>query len=816
MTETSLIDAPVKVRSRLPACYHCGAPCRNGELTLDRRNFCCTGCLAVYRLLSEQGLSPYYRLDSLHPGSRPRRGATRDRFAILDDDAVAGRLLEFAGERQNQVTWSIPAMHCSACVWLLERLNSLEAGIVRSRVDFPRRRLTITFEPEHISLRRLAELLAGIGYEPTINLENLDELPAPRANRRLYYQLGVAGFAWGNIMLYSFPEYLTLGNDLAPAFRQLFRYLSLALALPVLLYSSLDFFRSAWTGLRQKMLNIDVPISLGIAVMFGRSGMEIISGSGAGYLDSFSGLVFFLLIGRLFQQKSYAALSFDSDYRSYFPLSVTVLDSGRERAVPLPELKTGDRLLVRNGELVPTDAVLVEGAGRFDLSFITGESEPVVKAPGDLVPAGGRRIGAAVELKVAREPSLSRLPLLWSSDVFSQPQQTRIASAVNTVSRYFTTGVLAIATAAGAFWLWRDPSVAAGALTAVLIVACPCALALSVPFALGTAQRILGRRHFFLKNPETVESLAKVDTIVFDKTGTLTQTGEPAVDFIGPPLTSGESALVRALARQSSHPLSRRLDSALEGRDNLAVTDFQEQPGQGIAGVVNGRSVRLGSPRWTGATGHGQGAIDGHSTVHVSLDRAYRGCLVVANHFRPGMVEVVSVLSRDHELVVLSGDSDRDRPAWRKIFGDRARLLFNQSPADKAAYIRALQAKGRRVLMIGDGLNDAGALKAADVGVAVAEDINTFSPACDGILGADSFHRLSAMLRLSRETVGVVLASFALSIVYNLVGLAFAVSGQLTPLVAAVLMPVSSVTVVAFTTLTTRWRAAAVSAGSYK
>jgi P-type Cu+ transporter len=799
-------NATATTRAEL-SCYHCGDSCDSRDIVVDEKVFCCSGCRTVYELLEARNLCAYYDIAQTQPGVQPKDHSYTRRFEFLDDPTVTAQLVDFTNEKISIATFHVPSMHCSSCIWLLEKLGSLHAGVLKSLVNFPRKEVTITFDHARVGVRELVVLLSSIGYEPLISLQNMVEKRRSVTDRKLYYRIAVAGFAFGNVMLFSFPEYLAGPGALDPTFKLVFGGLNAALSIPVFLYSAMEFFRSAWIGVREKSLNIDVPISLGIAVLFLRSVYDFALGIGPGYFDSFTGLVFFMLIGRIFQKKSYDALSFDRDFRSYFPLSVTVMQDGHETSIPLTKLEVGERIVVRNQELVPSDAVLLRGDANIDYSFVTGESELVARRSGDLIHAGGRQHGQAIELEVVKELSHSYLTRLWNNDVFTKQVTSRMQTMVHRMSASFTAIILVIAVVAAIVWLFIAPPLAVPVFTAVLIVACPCALALSTPFALGSAQRICGNRQMYCKNPETVEAMARVDTVVFDKTGTLTQSQQTDVSYHGAALSTDERARVAAVVRHSTHPLSRRLHAWLATESDAVVADFEEAPGLGLAAMVDGLPARIGSGVWVSEAGSGEATAAEGTTVHVALGGSYKGYYRFHNAPRKGLAPLIASLKERYTLIVLSGDSSREEDMLRGIFGADVEMRFQQSPADKLRFIEELRRAGRHVLMVGDGLNDAGALKAADVGVSVSEDINTFSPACDAILSAEQFHHLDRFLRFAKLAVAVVLASFAISITYNVVGLSFAVTGRLSPLVSAILMPVSSVTVVAFTTVATRYHA---------
>jgi len=790
-------------------CFHCGVDCPDRSIVDDGHYFCCHGCLAVYQLLGDSNLSEYYQQES-SPGQKPVMRRAEQRFAYLDDPQIIRQLLDFTDGQVSRLRLELPQIHCTACIYLLENLHRIESGIQMSTVDFPRRELTVIFENEELSLRSLIELLSRIGYEPAIQLSSTDRQPVADHNRTLYAKISVAGFAFGNIMLFSFPDYLAidgLSDDLLTA---LFRYASILLAVPVLLYSCSDYFRSALVGLRQKRLNIDVLISLGMAVLFSRSVYDILTMAGSGYLDSFAGLTFFLLLGRLFQQKTYHRLSFDRNYRSYFPISTVRITDDGERAVPIMNIEIGDEILVRHQEIIPVDSILSDGESHIDYSFVTGESELQAVPAGSIVYAGGRQVGGAIKLKVIKRVSQSYLVKLWNQDVFGETNKSEVADLADRVSRVFTPVVLLLALAAAAFWMDAGAAVSLNVLTSVLIVACPCALALASPFALGTAQRIMGRRHLFLKDSSTVEKMARVDQIVFDKTGTLTVAESGTVVFDGSRISDAEAGLVASLADQSTHPTSILISQALSNMERFVVTDFVETPGYGISGRVKSRTIRIGSWDWiTAELGSASlpAPADASQGAWFSIDAEIQGRFATRSQYRDGIPELAKRLRRRYNLSMLSGDSDRERTALASMMGRAADLLFKQTPFDKLSVIRKLRDVGLTVLMVGDGLNDGGALKAANIGLAVTDSSAAFSPASDGILDGGSVKFLDNHLNFARRTVAVVWVSFALSLAYNVVGLAFAMSGQLTPVLSAILMPASSITIVLFATLMTKWQA---------
>ncbi len=780
-------------------CYHCGEDCDSDDIRIEDKVFCCNGCKTVYEILDQNNLCTYYTIDET-PGITKKKEIKRN-YDFLDDPQLKEELIDFTDGNTTKVTFSIPQMHCSSCIWILENLFKLNPGIKFSRADFLKKIVTIQYSEKEISLKEVVELLDAIGYEPDLNLEGKQKEKSNSHNKKLAYKIGIAGFAFGNIMLFSFPEYLHIESFSQDSMREVFGYLNILFSLPVFFYSASEYFISAYKGLKKKIVNIDVPVSIGIIVLFVRSLIEILTQTGAGYLDSMTALVFLLLVGRIFQNKTYDALNFERNYKSYFPIAVTIRKNGKETTKPVGKLKVRDRIIIKNNELIPADSVLINGRGFIDYGFVTGESNPVEKVNGDLIYAGGKQVGGAIEVETIKEVSQSYLTQLWNNEAFSKKYHSDINSLVNVVSKYFTFVILSIATVAGIYW-WPQTNIAFNAFTAVLIIACPCALALSTPFTLGNSLRIYGKNKFYVKNTDVVEAMSEITDIVFDKTGTLTETGSSSVKFVGEPLTAEEKILIKTLVRNSAHPLSNGINELFDVPVASNVDDFREIPGKGIEATVNGKKVKIGSGMFVNHLAN-ENKIELSTKVYLSIDNKTRGYFAVKNNYRENLNEIIGTLKRDYKLHLLSGDNDSEKPELEKFFGEDTVMKFRQTPQEKLDYIKSLQSGNKKVLMIGDGLNDAGALKQSDVGIAVSENANNFSPACDGILESRSFGKLNEFIKFSKTSKRIIIASFVISFIYNVVGMYFAVQGTLSPVIAAVLMPLSSISVVVFTTLTT-------------
>ncbi|MFA4869071.1 MAG: heavy metal translocating P-type ATPase metal-binding domain-containing protein [Pedobacter sp.] len=779
-------------------CYHCGDELPVNLYLHDDKQFCCLGCKGVYKILSSHNLNNYYAYNDV-PGQSQK--VQSKHYEYLDEPSIISKLVDYQDDKITSITLYVPAIHCSSCIWLLENLHKINPSIVQSRIDFLKKQVCITFKSGQSSLRAIIETMVSIGYEPLISLQDVvKKQNSDFSERKLVSKIALAGFCFGNVMLLSFPEYFGL-SDLEKEFKSFFGWLNLAFAIPVTFYCGRDYFSSAYNNLKNGILNLDFPLALGIAVMFIRSVYEIVGNTGAGFVDTLCGLVFFLLIGKWMQKRTYHHLSFERDYRSYFPVAVTLIKDGQEKPVPLNELSTGDRMLIRSNEIIPADAILLKGEAEVDFSFVTGESMPIKKTLGEVVYAGGRQLLGAVELEVIKPVSQSYLTKLWNNEAFFT-DKNRIKTFSDTASKYFSIVLLSIALGSAAFWMFYDNNTtkAIASFTAVLIIACPCALALSTPFTLAAVLSILDKNKFYLKSTAVVEELARIDTFVFDKTGTISNPEAAGFSFHGS-ITTEQKQLLSDLARNSGHPLSRELVKLLNINRVYLVDDYVEKIGRGISGRINGNKVKLGSSAFIGLP---LITSPKESSVHVMINDNYLGYFTFRQQWRDGFRDVIFKLSKYADLHLLSGDQDHDKPMLIPFFPRAQQMQFGQSPQNKLDYIKVLQSNGKKVVMFGDGLNDAGALRQSNLGIAVTDNINNFSPDCDAILDGAAFQKIPQFIQQAKDGVKVIHISFVISLLYNIVGLSFAVQGLLSPLIAAILMPISTVTIILFTSIAAR------------
>jgi Cu+-exporting ATPase len=597
-------------------------------------------------------------------------------------------------------------------------------------------------------------------------------------------------------MLFSFPEYLGLSRDSDPTIVLVLGYLNLSLGIPVLFYSAREYFISAWKGLKSRDYNLDIPIVVGATTLFVRSAYEIISQTGSGYMDSLAGFLFFLLAGKWFQERTYKQIAFDRDYQSYFPIATTKITAEGLENISLPKLKKGDEILLKNGDLIPADGLLNCTSTSIDYSFVSGEAALIPVIKGEKVYAGGKWNGQEGSILLSESVSQSYLTQLWNDPAFQKEGNNVRVQLTGQISKYFTFTLFTIAILTLIYWYSIDKSIALNAFTAVLIVACPCAVALSVPFTYGNVLRILGKKHFFIKNVAAVEAISNIDTFVFDKTGTITSSQIQQSKYVGKKLSVYERKLILNLSSSSTHPVSKTIYNFFfkeEDFETLNMTDWEEKTGLGLQAVIDNHQIKIGSSKWIDVTREDQEK----GNVFIEIDGTYMGYLSYQRTWREGAASFMNWAKSKGETYILSGDNDNEKDNLSQYFNIPVEnMYFKQTPTDKLAFIKALQLKGRKVFMLGDGLNDAGALRQANFGMVISENQNNFTPASDAILAASKLDKLAAYLSYAIKSKKLVYLAYGFALIYNAIGLYFAVQGTLSPVVAAILMPTSSITVV--------------------
>ncbi len=700
----------------------------------------------------------------------------------------AQALAEQALHKDAQIALSLPTIHCSACISTVERALSAVPGVRSARVNLTLRRATVEADPA-IMPDQLVKVLEDVGYEAhELDAGTLSVTQNDRAGRDLLMRMAVAGFAMMNVMLLS----VAVWSGATDATRDLFHWISAAIALPTLAFSGVPFYKSAWSALRARRLNMDVPIVLALVLALATSLWETALSGHHAYFDATVALVFFLLTGRYLDHRTRAiARSAAQELSALEVPRAIALRDGAEVQLPVAELRLGDLILVRPGGRMPVDGLITDGRSEIDRSLLTGETLPVFAEPGRAVSAGEVNLTGPLTIRataVGRDTSLHRMADLVA---IAESGRSRYTSLADSAAKLYAPGVHILSALSFLGWYlysW-DVRTALNIAAAVLIITCPCALGLAVPAVTTAASGRLFRKGMLIKDATALERLAQVDTVVFDKTGTLTA-GTPELTNLADH-DSHDVAIALALADVSSHPLAVSLANAARaaGIAPADIADLAEVPGYGTQGTWRGQRVRLGRAAWTGA-------IPGAETAAwLAIGDCAPRAFTFTDRLRPGAANAVQHLMRQGKRVILmSGDTEPVVAALAARLGI-PEWQADALPADKAARIGQLQAEGQHVLMVGDGLNDTAALTAADVSISPASALDAARVASDIVLLGSDLEPIGEALTTAQSAIRRIKENFRIATWYNVIAVPVAVIGLATPLVAALAMSLSSITV---------------------
>ncbi|WP_185872920.1 heavy metal translocating P-type ATPase [Blattabacterium cuenoti] len=726
-------------------------------------------------------------------------------FNYLDDEKIKKQIIDFKEGNITAIRFFIPSIKCISCILYLENLSNIHKYILKSTVTFTSKQLSVIFYNDKFQLSELARFLKNIGYPPYIQINNKIQYNQHKIDRQLIAKLAISFFCFGNIMLLSIPEYL--GASIEDAWfvcnRNVFRYVIFCLSIPIIILSIFDHIKYAFLGLKNHLINIDLPISIGILTLFLWSFYEILFDIGYGYFDSLAGFYFFLLISKIIQINTHKKIFLFKDYKQYYPIYVSKINQhGEEEKIILYELKIKDIIIIRNEEIIPADSILVKGIALLDNSFITGESYIIKKKIGDRIYAGSKQKGSSIFVKVIKHIDQSYISLLWNKQVKSN-NLLYINSISNKLIQYFTPFILLISIMTGIYWFCIDSSKILQTTISVLIVACPCGISLSAPFIFGNMINFLSKKGFYIKDICIMEKLSTINTLIFDKTGTITDLNKKNIFFIGNKLSFQDKLIISSLLIHSHHPLSQMILTELSIKNikkYYSVSYFKEIIGMGIRGLINNKIfVKIGSPKFLNLS------MNNHqgSTVCISIDSNIIGYFVIKNNYRQGIKQLFKKLT-NYDIIILSGDNNQlEKKYLQSILPKKIKIYFNQTPEDKLKYITNTQKIGKIVMMIGDGINDSAALKKSDIGLALSEKITNFFPNCDAFIKSNYLRYLPLFLQLSKISVKLVGCNLLISLFYNLLGFIFAITGKLTPFISAILMPCSSFSVILFSLIST-------------
>lgn len=815
MTTLLRREAPARPERIDASCAHCGLPVPAGLVEpTESRQFCCGGCRAVWNTLHACGLERYYELAAREaeldaPGVDASRPATVTgrRYGHFDRPEFTARHVRRDAAGRATCEFRLDGLRCGACVWLLEALPRIVGGLASVRVDLGRSAVQIAYDDGRIGLGAIARRFDALGYQ-LLPLADPASRELDRANdRRWLVRLGVAGAIASNAMALAFALYGGHFATMADSYRLFFQWFSVGLAILSLAWPGRLFFANALTAIRTRTPHMDLPVAAGLAVMVVGGLVNTARGTGSIYCESATMLVFLLLVGRFvqFRQQRAARQRIELITALVPAVARRVAEDGSIEELPIEALAPGDRVQVPSGESVPCDGRLVDGPARFDVSILTGESKPSTVERDGEVWAGTRPLDRPVEVTVACAGAETRAGRLAAMVAEASSRRPPIVELVNRIGGWFLATVLLLAAATTIVWWPRiGPDAAIERAVALLVVTCPCALGLATPLAIVAGIGKAARRGILVKGGDVLERLSRARTIVLDKTGTITEGRVAVVERCG-----DESALARAalLERSSAHPIAAAFVAAFPAPDGSMATEVEEIAG-GVRGQVGGRRIVVGSerlqrrsgatvPEWAEREAQAI-AGRGRTPILVSLDGVVVALAGVGDPIRPDAAMAIERLRRTGlRVLVASGDHPAVvRAVAVEVGVPEGDFVGGLEPEEKVAFVRD-RPHPTPVVMVGDGVNDLAAMAAADVGVAVRNGAQAALSVSDVCLAAGGLAPLVRLVEGSRRTLATIRLNLAVSVGYNALGAVLAFSGLINPLVAAVLMPISGLTVTA-------------------
>ncbi len=783
--------------ARAVACAHCALPVPAAYVRPGEASHCCAGCETAAALIRSAGLDQYYRLPELR--DRPV-GSTGKRYDEYDHDAFQQLYVRRGPDGRAQIELLLEGVHCRSCVWLVERVPLVLPGVVRAELDVGRAVARVVYDPAVTSLSAVARTLDQLGYPShpfrgiAAERVRLDE------QRRMLMDLAVAGAIAMNVMLLALALYAGWFGGMELRHEQYLRWISLALTIPAVLGPGRVFFRGAWAGLRVRRLQMDLPVAIALGAGLVRGAVNTWNGSGPIYFDGVATLIFLLLMGRYLQLRSQRAAADATELTaSLAPRTARVVEADGEREVPTEAVLPAMLLAVRAGEGFAADGVIEQGVSSLDLALLTGESRPVAVAAGDVVFAGTTNLSAPLLVRVTAAGEATRLGAILRRMEESARRRAPVVQLADRMAGWFVALVILAAVATYVYWTPRDPVNALDHAIALLIVTCPCALALATPLAITVATGRAAQRGILIKGGDVVEALAQPGRLWLDKTGTVTQGQSRVVAFHG---AAGVQPLVLALERHSTHPIALAFTRAWPAMETPEATEVTQVAGRGIRGRVGGHEVVVGSPDFVQQLARGSHPpADEDATltpIWIAVDGEVVATAAVGDPIQVGAKKAIAALrARGWRVGLLSGDHPATVASVARALGiDPVDAIGGATPEAKLATVEASRVEGR-VLMVGDGVNDAAALAAASVGVSVHGGAEASLAAADVYLARPGLGPLVELLDGTRRTMTLLRRNLFFSAVYNVFGAAICAAGYVDPLLAAVIMPVSSLIVIA-------------------
>ncbi len=806
-------------------CFHCSLPIPpdeavSAEIEDELQWFCCTGCRAVCQAIYDAGLEGFYQRTPEGTCLAPPPEIPKE-LALYDMDEVQEEFVGDLGE-EREIHLLIEGIHCAACVWLIEHTLNGMPGIISAQVNLSGKRLHVKWHNGRVPLSNIIQRLGQIGYAAVPYDPEMAEGALKRQNRNLLYRMAFAAFGMMNLLWISIALYAGASEG---EFRGMFHWIGFALATPVLLYSGYPFYKGAWSGLKNFHLGMDLPIAIGATMTYLYSVYITVTGSLVGevYYDTVVNFLFVILVGRYLEAISKRqAVAATQRLLDLQPRVATLLQEEREKVVPIRAVSPGDIVLVKPGERIPVDGYVVEGASGVDESMLTGESQAVTKAVGDEVAAGTINSHGALQIEVRGSLKNTALGRIISLVEEAQASKAPIQCLADRIVPWFVAVTLALATATFLYWVSSSFEVALLAATSVLIITCPCAFGLATPMSIAVASGLGAKYGILVKNGEVLETLSSINHVIFDKTGTLTEGGMSVVGIHtdagtwneGSEECSQEIATLMsklgAMERFAEHPTAQAVLDWLTRQqlDHRAfqAKDFHYRPGQGVAALVGGEQLLAGNLALM--TAHNVPASECFDHLAVALDGRGIGSIRIAQSGRQVALIEIEDRIRDEardlidalkqtglKLTLLTGDRQQAAQAIAQRLGGLD-VIAEVLPEEKDQVVQSLQAQGERVAMVGDGVNDAPALVRADVGIAMGSGTDVSIASADIVLMSSELEKVRLAIGLSRRTLRTIRQNIGISIIYNLIMVPLAMAAIVTPLVAAISMPLSSLAVI--------------------
>lgn len=796
-------DASRVEQSDKTACAHCGLDVPRGLIEANTEHqFCCNGCKAVFALLHSEGLTGYYTVKGAVDSGAVPAASTGGAYEELDDPVFQQSVCRPIQNGELEAELLIEGMHCAACVWLIERLPRVADGVVDARADIRRRTVSVRYKPEQIRLSQIAQSLDRFGYvvHPARGRDAREV--RLREDRKFLIRVAVAGALAGNIMLLAVALYQGEHSGMSPFWSTTLRYYSMLLGVVALLWPGRLFFRGAIAAIRTRTAHLDLPIALALLAGGVWGVVNTIRGIGEIYFDSLGVLVFLLLVGRWIQHRQQRSAADSVDLMlTLTPTSATVVrDDGLERRVPIETVKPGMLIAINAGESIAADGEVVQGNSDLDLSLLTGESRPVAVAKGDSVPAGATNLRSPIRVRVSAVGESTRVGKLMTLIAKASSERSPIVQFADRIAGRFVVIVVTLALGTFAYWSIRA-SIDMGLehATALLIVTCPCALGLATPMAMSVAMGRAARSGILIKSASAIEQLSEAGTMILDKTGTITEGKMRVVRVVGD-LRAAELAAV--IERSSNHPIAHAISDTYPTEEQ--AESIEQILGKGIIGLANNTQVRIGSPKFVGFTDQYASEIeamiaDGFTPIAAHAQGVGSCVFAIGDRIRSGVAEsVASLKERGWDLRVCSGDDQQIVTLIASEIGISI-AEGGVSPEGKTDLVRELKRQNpkRTVVMVGDGVNDAAALAQADVGIAMHGGAEASLEAADVFLADVGVFPLVRLVNLGSSTMRTIRMCLVISIVYNIIAAALAMTGVINALTAAILMPISSLSVVA-------------------